>query len=162
MRDMDSFCPESQAFCCLCLSAADTPRPGVLILMLPGRNAILESRLLYELSSPKARRIIMCPRSLRLFNSEVSKTRSRSNPSRRDSSNSLFVDMFLVCLRSTCSVVSKGPRLVTEGSLYSAYSAYLIRSRRADERTRTADLLITSELLYLLSYVGLFRAQSIP
>jgi hypothetical protein len=32
---------------------------------------------------------------------------------------------------------------------------------RADERTRTADLLITSELLYLLSYVGLFRAQSI-
>jgi hypothetical protein len=26
---------------------------------------------------------------------------------------------------------------------------------RADERTRTADLLITSELLYLLSYVGL-------
>jgi hypothetical protein len=34
--------------------------------------------------------------------------------------------------------------------------------RRADERTRTADLLITSELLYQLSYVGLFRAQSIP
>ena len=33
---------------------------------------------------------------------------------------------------------------------------------RADERTRTADLLITSELLYLLSYVGPFRAQSIP
>ena len=32
---------------------------------------------------------------------------------------------------------------------------------RADERTRTADLLITSELLYQLSYVGLFRAQSI-
>ncbi len=30
----------------------------------------------------------------------------------------------------------------------------------ADERTRTADLLITSELLYLLSYVGL-RMQSI-
>jgi hypothetical protein len=25
---------------------------------------------------------------------------------------------------------------------------------RADERTRTADLLSTSELLYLLSYVG--------
>ncbi len=35
-------------------------------------------------------------------------------------------------------------------------------SERADERTRTADLLITSELLYLLSYVGLFRAVSIP
>jgi hypothetical protein len=34
-------------------------------------------------------------------------------------------------------------------------------SRRADERTRTADLLITSELLYLLSYVGLLRLVSI-
>jgi hypothetical protein len=34
--------------------------------------------------------------------------------------------------------------------------------KRADERTRTADLLITSELLYQLSYVGLLRAQSIP
>jgi hypothetical protein len=33
--------------------------------------------------------------------------------------------------------------------------------RRADERTRTADLLITSELLYLLSYVGLYRAEYI-
>jgi hypothetical protein len=33
--------------------------------------------------------------------------------------------------------------------------------KRADERTRTADLLITSELLYQLSYVGLVRAQSI-
>jgi hypothetical protein len=42
------------------------------------------------------------------------------------------------------------------------YSAYLSHLERADERTRTADLLITSELLYLLSYVGLFRAQSIP
>ena len=41
------------------------------------------------------------------------------------------------------------------------YSAYLSRIRRADERTRTADLLITSELLYLLSYVGLCRAGSI-
>jgi hypothetical protein len=30
------------------------------------------------------------------------------------------------------------------------------RKQRADERTRTADLLITSELLYLLSYVGRF------
>ena len=35
-------------------------------------------------------------------------------------------------------------------------------NKRADERTRTADLLITSELLYQLSYVGLLRAQSIP
>ena len=32
---------------------------------------------------------------------------------------------------------------------------------RADERTRTADLLITSELLYLLSYVGLFAGKYI-
>jgi hypothetical protein len=37
-----------------------------------------------------------------------------------------------------------------------------VTKRRADERTRTADLLITSELLYQLSYVGLLRAQSIP
>jgi hypothetical protein len=37
----------------------------------------------------------------------------------------------------------------------------IARKERADERTRTADLLITSELLYQLSYVGLFRAQSI-
>jgi hypothetical protein len=34
-------------------------------------------------------------------------------------------------------------------------------NKRADERTRTADLLITSELLYLLSYVGLFRQMII-
>src|SRR4028119_2402128 len=33
--------------------------------------------------------------------------------------------------------------------------------QRADERTRTADLLITSELLYQLSYVGLLRCVSI-
>ena len=37
----------------------------------------------------------------------------------------------------------------------------IARKKRADERTRTADLLITSELLYLLSYVGVLRAQSI-
>jgi hypothetical protein len=37
----------------------------------------------------------------------------------------------------------------------------LQEKRRADERTRTADLLITSELLYLLSYVGLCWAGSI-
>ena len=36
------------------------------------------------------------------------------------------------------------------------YPAYLSRIVRADERTRTADLLITSELLYQLSYVGLY------
>ncbi len=32
---------------------------------------------------------------------------------------------------------------------------------RADERARTTDLLITNELLYLLSYVGLLRGESI-
>ena len=37
----------------------------------------------------------------------------------------------------------------------------LQEKQRADERTRTADLLITSELLYLLSYVGLLRRVSI-
>src|SRR5215218_3612990 len=48
----------------------------------------------------------------------------------------------------------------------SAASSYVLpanrpKDKRADERTRTADLLITSELLYLLSYVGLFRSPSI-
>ena len=37
----------------------------------------------------------------------------------------------------------------------------IVENERADERTRTADLLITSELLYLLSYVGLLRRVSI-
>ena len=32
----------------------------------------------------------------------------------------------------------------------------------ADERTRTADLLITSELLYQLSYVGLMDPDRLP
>jgi hypothetical protein len=41
------------------------------------------------------------------------------------------------------------------------FSWHLQVKRRADERTRTADLLITSELLYLLSYVGLLRRVSI-
>ena len=36
-----------------------------------------------------------------------------------------------------------------------------MRKEGADERTRTADLLITSELLYLLSYVGLFADKYI-
>ena len=44
---------------------------------------------------------------------------------------------------------------------HSTFLQYLQVKRRADERTRTADLLITSELLYLLSYVGLFRSPSI-
>jgi hypothetical protein len=41
------------------------------------------------------------------------------------------------------------------------FSLQIARKQRADERTRTADLLITSELLYLLSYVGLLRPVSI-
>jgi hypothetical protein len=56
-------------------------------------------------------------------------------------------------------VVLPAPRI--GAFLYSAYLAYLWAIKRADERTRTADLLITSELLYQLSYVGLLRAQSI-
>ena len=59
-------------------------------------------------------------------------------------------------------MVSKSPRPATEGFPFFEYSVYLSRIKRADERTRTADLLITSELLYLLSYVGLFRLVSIP
>jgi hypothetical protein len=55
----------------------------------------------------------------------------------------------------------KAPHPPTIGALCTELSAYLSRIERADERTRTADLLITSELLYLLSYVGLLRAQSI-
>ena len=51
--------------------------------------------------------------------------------------------------------------MIYRGLLHSEYSAYLWAIKRADERTRTADLLITSELLYLLSYVGLFRSPSI-
>jgi hypothetical protein len=43
----------------------------------------------------------------------------------------------------------------------STFHLQIARKERADERTRTADLLITSELLYQLSYVGLVRAQSI-
>jgi hypothetical protein len=58
-------------------------------------------------------------------------------------------------------VVSKSSRSMPEGFHCSEYSAYLSRIERADERTRTADLLITSELLYLLSYVGLLRPVSI-
>ena len=49
----------------------------------------------------------------------------------------------------------------TSGASDSTYRAYLRQLKRADERTRTADLLITSELLYLLSYVGLLRLVSI-
>ena len=58
-------------------------------------------------------------------------------------------------------MVSKSPWSVPGGLLCFEDSAYLWAKQRADERTRTADLLITSELLYLLSYVGLFRSPSI-
>ncbi len=52
--------------------------------------------------------------------------------------------------------------LVMPGTLLDPkYPAYLGRTGRADERTRTADLLITSELLYLLSYVGLYGVEYI-
>ena len=54
---------------------------------------------------------------------------------------------------------SNSPRIISWGLRYAEYSAYISQKWRADERTRTADLLITSELLYLLSYVGLFEAS---
>jgi hypothetical protein len=44
-------------------------------------------------------------------------------------------------------VVSKGFILTARGSNSCEDLAYLSRLERADERTRTADLLITSELL---------------
>jgi hypothetical protein len=58
-------------------------------------------------------------------------------------------------------VVSGGPSDERRGLYRFDYSPYQRGIKRADERTRTADLLITSELLYQLSYVGLLRAQSI-
>ena len=48
-------------------------------------------------------------------------------------------------------------QLLSNRSNRLTYAGY----KRADERTRTADLLITSELLYQLSYVGLLRCVSI-
>jgi hypothetical protein len=57
-----------------------------------------------------------------------------------------------------CPAAAKAPDIDIGGFLF---LWDLQEKRRADERTRTADLLITSELLYLLSYVGLFKAQSI-
>jgi hypothetical protein len=58
--------------------------------------------------------------------------------------------------------VSKGSWLRATAFVPFSFILQIEIKKRADERTRTADLLITSELLYLLSYVGLFRAQSIP
>jgi hypothetical protein len=57
--------------------------------------------------------------------------------------------------------VLEGLPAVLECFAEAEYLAHLNWFGRADERTRTADLLITSELLYLLSYVGPFWAQSI-
>jgi hypothetical protein len=57
-----------------------------------------------------------------------------------------------------CPTAAKPPNILS-GAFFFLWVLQV--KRRADERTRTADLLITSELLYLLSYVGLFRAQSI-
>ena len=51
----------------------------------------------------------------------------------------------------------KDPRLGTGDLLALTFSLQILIKKRADERTRTADLLITSELLYLLSYVGLSK-----
>ena len=59
------------------------------------------------------------------------------------------------CAPGGVKVVSRSAQPLTGSSSLSEYSAYLWAKERADERTRTADLLITSELLYLLSYVGL-------
>jgi len=47
---------------------------------------------------------------------------------------------------TSCSVVSSNPRLDVADISYSEYLAYLSQKKRADERTRTADLLITSAL----------------
>ena len=63
---------------------------------------------------------------------------------------------------SGVKVVSKAPGLFSGALSTTSIQLKYAEYGRADERTRTADLLITSELLYLLSYVGLFRAQSIP
>src|SRR5215216_625489 len=57
--------------------------------------------------------------------------------------------------RQECPAPQPLDSLITRNRLTYAESG------RADERTRTADLLIASELLYLLSYVGLCRALSI-
>src|SRR5215212_12233018 len=57
-----------------------------------------------------------------------------------------------------CPTAAKSP---VERAVHSTFLQYLQVKSRADERTRTADLLITSELLYLLSYVGLLRPVSI-
>ena len=57
-----------------------------------------------------------------------------------------------------CPTAAKPPIILLGACLF---LQDLQEKRRADERTRTADLLITSELLYLLSYVGLCRALSI-
>ena len=48
------------------------------------------------------------------------------------------------------SVVSKETPLQAEATAYVVYSAYLSQIERADERTRTADLLITSVLAHVL------------
>src|SRR5215213_7386096 len=51
---------------------------------------------------------------------------------------------YTLCVLGGVRVVSKEPRLTTKALLSSGYSAYLRRIERADERTRTAFLLITS------------------
>ncbi len=48
--------------------------------------------------------------------------------------------------RGSVKVVSRRSQLITRALSHLDYSAYLSELWRADERTRTADLLITSEL----------------
>ena len=57
------------------------------------------------------------------------------------------------CVVYCCPTAAKPPVILLEAF---RFLWDLQVKKRADERTRTADLLITSELLYLLSYVGLF------
>ena len=67
--------------------------------------------------------------------------------------------LFISVVSAWCEKVpSPPPNIFPTSHILLSYAGF----GRADERTRTADLLITSELLYLLSYVGLFRALSIP
>ena len=106
------------------------------------------------------------------------------DPSRRDSSSSLFAGIFPVGLRPVLLVVSitppagpdPSPVRVKLGSrclgpgpgIYPCveYSAYLSRLWRADERARIADLLITSERSSRQSVTrassALFRLLPIP
>ena len=66
-----------------------------------------------------------------------------------------------LCSALVYGLVYRGPNDNLGVSSVLCFTCKCYKKKRADERTRTADLLITSELLYLLSYVGLLRTQSI-